>query len=179
MVNMGQIRVIAVAIGCCCVLLAACSSAPPAAVPSPVPASPSPSPSGSSSAGDDAVQQYLAAVNGLCDGLEQKITALNGGKFDIPLKDFLAQLPRHDKLRGTFDRKLAAITVPPAAASQAQALATYIRFANKIDAARLRAARKGAAAYRREIAAEQQTAASDPSIAGMTSAGVSQSCEAR
>jgi hypothetical protein len=133
----------------------------------------------SSSSSSDAVQQYLNAVNALCDGLAQKITALNGGRFDIPLKDFLAQLPQHTKLRDDFDRQLAAIAVPQAAAAKARALATYIAFANKLDAARLGAARQGAAAYHREIDAEQKSAASDPSIAALNAAGFSQTCTAR
>ena len=70
-----------------CVLVAACSSAEHSAVPGPVPVS--------SSSSSGAVQHYLNAVNALCDGLEQKINALNGGQFDIPLKEFLAQLPQH------------------------------------------------------------------------------------
>ncbi len=69
--------------------------------------------------------------------------------------------------------------MPPAAAAQAQALTTYIAFAKKLDAARLKAARQGAAAYQKEIDAEKQTAASDPSIAAMEAAGFSQSCQAR
>jgi hypothetical protein len=103
---------------------------------------------------------------------------VNGGKFDIPLKDFFAQLPQlpqHTKLRNDFDRRLAAIVVPPAAAAKARALADYIA----LDAARLRAARQGAAAYQREIDAEQKSAASDPSIAALDAAGFSQSCTAR
>ena len=165
-------RAIAIAVAASsCVLVAACSSAGhPAAASGPVPKS--------SSSSSDAVQQYLDKVNALCDGLEQKITALNGGQFDIPLKDFLAQLPQHTKLREDFDRQLAAIAVPPAAAAKAQALAAYIAFANKLDAARLRAARQGAAAYKREIDAEK-SAASDPSIAARDAAGFSQSCNAR
>ena len=155
-----------------CVLVAACSSTGPSAAPGPVPAS-------SSISSSDAVQQYVNAVDALCDGLEQKIIALNGGQFDIPLKDFLAQLPQHAKLETDFDRQLAAIVVPQAAAAKARALADYIAFANKLDAARLRAARQGAAAYQREIDAEQKTAASDPSIAARDAAGFSQSCNAR
>jgi hypothetical protein len=171
--NVGLMRAIAVAVSGC-VLVAACSSAQhPSAQRTSAPA---PAPSSSSS---DAVQQYLSAVNALCDGLEQKITALNGGQFDIPLKDFFAQLPRHTKLRDDFDRQLAAIAVPPAAAAKERALGAYIAFANKLDAARLRAARQGAAAYRREISAEKKSAASDPSIASMEAAGFSQSCTAR
>ena len=169
MCDMGRMRAIAIAAGSC-VLLAACSSAEHSAAPGPVPVS--------SSSSGDAVQQYLNAVNALCDGLAQKITALNGGQFDIPLKDFLAQLPQHTKLRDDFDRQLAAIVVPPAAAAKARALADYIAFANKLDAARLRAARRGAAAYKREIGAEK-SAASDPSIAAMDTAGFSESCTAR
>jgi hypothetical protein len=169
MVNMGRMRAAAVAVAVSsCVLVVACSSAQHPAASGPVP-----SPS------SDAVPQYLTAVNALCDELAQKITALNGGKFDIPLKEFLALLPRHNKLRDDFDRRLAAIAVPPAAAAKARALATYIAFANKLDAARLRAARQGAAAYRREIDAEKKSAASDPSIAGLGAAGFSESCQAR
>ena len=167
---MGRMRAIAIAASSC-VLVAACSSTEHPAAPGPVPVS--------SSSSSDAVQQYLNAVNALCDGLEQKINALNGGQFDIPLKDFLAQLPRHTKLREDFDRQLAAIVVPQAAAAKVRALAAYITFASKLDAARLRAARRGAAAYRREIAAEQKSAASDPSIAGLETAGFSESCTAR
>jgi len=168
---MGRVRAIAIAIAASsCVLVAACSSAGHPASPGPVPKS--------SSSSSNAVQQYLNAVNALCDGLEQKINALNGGQFDIPLKDFLAQLPQHTKLRDDFDHQLAAIAVPPAAAAKAQALAAYIAFANKLDAARLKAARQGAAAYKREIDAEK-SAASDPSIAARDAAGFSQSCNAR
>src|SRR5690349_2459795 len=170
MCDMGRMRAIAIAAGGC-VLVAACSSAGHSAIPVPVPAS--------SPGSSDTVQRYLNAVNALCDGLEQKIIALNGGRFDIPLKDFLAQLPRHTKLRDDFDRRLAAIVVPQAAAAKAQALAAYIAFANKLDAARLRAARRGAGAYRREIDAEQKSAASDPSIAALGAAGFSQSWQAR
>ena len=167
---MGRLRALAIAASSC-VLVAACSSAGHPAVPGSVPVS--------SSGSSDAVQQYLNAVDALCDGLEQKIIALNGGQFDIPLKDFLAQLPQHTKLRDDFDRHLAAIAVPQAAAAKAQALATYIAFADKLDAARLRAARQGAAAYQREIDAEKKSAAIDPSIVALGAAGFSQSCQAR
>jgi hypothetical protein len=170
MCDMGRMGAIAIAASSC-VLVAACSSTGHSAVPGPAPAS--------SSGSGDAVQQYLNAVDALCQGLEQKIIALNGGQFDIPLKDFLAQLPQHTKLRDDFDRQLAAIVVPQAAAAKARALAAYIAFANKLDAARLRAARQGAAAYQREIDAEQKSAASDPSIAARDAAGFSQSCNAR
>jgi hypothetical protein len=170
MCDMGRMGAIAIAAGSC-VLVAACSSTQHSAVPGPVPVS--------SSSSSDAVPQYLNAVNALCDGLEQKITALNGGQFDIPLKDFLAQLPQHTKLRDDFDRRLAAIVVPQAATAKARALADYIAFANKLDAARLRTARQGAAAYQREIHAEQKSAASDPSIAALGAAGFSESCTAR
>ena len=167
-------RIRAIAIGASsCILVAACSSTGHPAVPGPAPVSSS----GSSST--DPVQQYLTAVNALCDGLEQKIVALNGGQFDIPLQDFLAQLPQHTKLISDFDRQLAAIVVPQAAAAKAQAFATYVVFASKLDAARLRAARQGAAAYQHEIDAEKKSAASDPSIAALTAAGFSQSCQAR
>ena len=129
MCDMGRMRAIAITASSC-VLVAACSSTQHSAPPRPVPVS--------SSSSSDVVQRYLTAVNALCDGLEQKITALNGGQFDIPLKDFLAQLPQHTKLLDDFDRQLAAVVVPPAAAAKARALADYIAFASKLDAARLR-----------------------------------------
>jgi len=166
---MGRMRAVAIAASSC-VLVAACSSTGHSAVPGPTPVS--------SSSSSDAVQQYLNAVNTLCDGLEQKIIALNGGQFDIPLKDFLAQLPQHTKLLADFDNQLAAIVVPQAAAAKARALAAYIAFADKLDTARLRAARQGAAAYQREIDTEK-SAASDPSTAARDAAGFSQSCNAR
>src|SRR6202043_1298163 len=96
MCDMGRMRAIAIAASSC-VLVAACSSTGHSAVPGPVPVS--------SSSSSDAIQHYLDSVNTLCDGLEQKIIALNGGQFDIPLKDFLAQLPRHTKLVNGFDRQ--------------------------------------------------------------------------
>jgi hypothetical protein len=170
MCDMGRMRAMAIAASSC-VLVAACSSTGHPAVPRPTQAS-----SGSSS---DAVRHYVNAVDALCDGLEQKIIALNGGQFDIPLKDFLTQLPQHTRLVGDFDRQLAAIVVPPGGAAKARALAAYVAFAKRLDAARLRAARQGAAAYQREIDAEQKTAASDPSIAARDAAGFSQSCNAR
>ena len=171
MCGMERIRAIATAVAASsCILVAGCSSAEHPAVTRPVPVS--------ASSSSDAVQQYLNAVDALCDGLEQKIIALNGGQFDIPLKDYLAQLPQHTKLRDDFDRQLAAIIVPQTAAAKARALAAYIAFANKLDAARLRAARQGAAAYQREIDAEK-SAASDPSIAARDAAGFSESCNAR
>jgi len=166
---MGKVRILALAASAG-VLAAACSSSAPRPATGPGPAPPG---------GSAAVQQYLTAVNSLCDGLEQKINVLNGGQFDIPLKDYLAQLPQHTKLLDDFDRQLAAIVVPPAAAAKARALAAYIAFADKLDAARLRAARQGAAAYQREINAEQTSAASDPSIAARDAAGFSESCNAR
>ena len=170
MCDMGRVGAIAI-VASSCALVAACSSTQHSADPGPVPVS--------SSSSSDGVQQYVNAVNALCGGLEQKVIALNGGQFDIPLKDFLTQLPQHTTLRDNFDRKLAAIVVPQAGATKARALANYIVFANKLDAARLRAARQGAAAYKREIDAEQKFAASDPSIAALEAAGFSESCTAR
>jgi hypothetical protein len=127
----------------------------------------------------DAVQQYLDDVNALCDALLPKVIAVtNGGSFDIPLKDFFAQLPAHTKLRDDFDKQLAKIPVPPAAQAQAAALAGYIAFANRLDARRLAAARGGAAAYAKEIASESD-AANDPAIAARTAAGFHESCDAR
>lgn len=126
------------------------------------------------------VQSYLDAVNKLCDDLLPKVIAVtHGGSFDIPLKDFFAQLPAHTKLRDDFDASLASIPVPTAARSNAAALAAYIRFANQLDAKRLAAAKQGATAYAKEIGAEKLSAANDPSIAARNAAGFHDSCDAR
>jgi hypothetical protein len=126
------------------------------------------------------VQKYLDAVNRLCDDLLPKVIAVtNGGSLDIPLKDFLAQLPAHAKLRADFDRQLAAVPVPPQAVEKSRVLAAYIRFANDLDARRLRAARQGQASYDREIQAEMKSAVNDPRIAARTAAGFNDSCNAR
>jgi hypothetical protein len=126
------------------------------------------------------VQAYLEAVNKLCDALLPKVIAVtNGGSLDIPLKDFLAQLPAHTKLRTDFDKQLALIPVPPKAKDKADAFAAYIRFANQLDAKRLEAARLGATAYAKEIKAELASAANDPSIAARNAAGFNESCDAR
>jgi hypothetical protein len=55
----------------------------------------------------------------------------------------------------------------------------YIRFANDLDARRLRAARQGQASYDREIQAEMKSAVNDPRIAARTAAGFNDSCNAR
>jgi hypothetical protein len=159
-----------------CVLATACSSS---SVGGSGPPDPSVSNPASTATTVDAVQQYLDAVNALCDALLPKVIAVtNGGSFDIPLADFFKQLPAHTKLRADFDRQLATIPVPPAAKDKAAALAAYIRFANELDARRLAAAKKGKTAYAQEIAAEAD-AADDPAIAARDAAGFAQSCNAR
>lgn len=127
-----------------------------------------------------AVQDYLKAVNALCDELLPKVIEVtNGGSFDIPRKQFFAQLPEHQRLRDEFDRDLALIPVPPPARDAAAALNAYLRFADELDARRLAAARAGPTAYQREIQRELRTAADDPSIAARTAAGFHKSCNAR
>jgi hypothetical protein len=127
-----------------------------------------------------ALQQYLDAVNQLCDALEPKVVRVtNGGSLDIPLKQYFKQLPAHQRLRDNFDSDLAKIPVPPAAKDAAAAFADYVAFANKLDAKRLKAAREGQAAYEREIRAELKSAADDPSIAARDAAGFNESCNAR
>lgn len=135
-----------------------------------------PSPNASAAA----VQQYVDSVNRLCDALLPKVVKVtDGGSLDIPLKQFFEQLPAHQRLRDGFDRDLAKIPVPPAAKDAASALADYIAYANELDAKRLRAARQGQPAYRREIEAELNSAADDPSIAARDAAGFHESCNAR
>ena len=133
----------------------------------------------STSSSASAVQAYLDTVNKLCDALLPKVIAVtHGGSLDIPVKAYLAQQPAHAKLLADFDRELANVPVPPAAQDKAGALMAYIVFANKLDARRLAAAKKGAAAYAKEIKSEA-SAENDPSIAARNAAGFNQSCDAR
>lgn len=154
------------------VIAASCSSHAPATTTSISPRS--------ADASAVAVRHYLDAVNRLCDELLPKVVAVTrGGSFDIPLREFFQQLPEHSQLRAEFDRNLTNIPVPAAAREQAHALRAYIRFANRLDARRLAAARKGPAPYAREIRAEKRYAASDPTIAARNAAGFHDSCNAR
>jgi hypothetical protein len=162
-------QLLAVAVVCMSAVACSSGSTPPAGSSS----TPTSTPSVASAKG------YLDAVNALCDALLPKVVAVtNGGSFDIPLKDFFAQLPAHTKLRVDFDRQLAKIPVPPAAKDKAAVLDAYIRFANELDARRLAAAKQGAAAYTKEIAAEAD-AGNDPTIAARDAAGFHESCNAR
>jgi hypothetical protein len=133
----------------------------------------------STGSGGAAVPAYLAAVNRLCDALLPKVIAVtHGGSLDIPVKRYLAQQPAHAKLLADFDHQLALVPVPPAAKDKAAAFDAYVRFANRLDAKRLAAAKRGAAAYAKEIRSEASVEA-DPAIAGLNAAGFDQSCEAR
>lgn len=131
------------------------------------------------SASSDPVQAYLNAVNNLCDELLPKIVKVtNGGNVDVPVKQFLATWPAHERLLNSFDASLARIPVPPGAEQKAAALSAYIRFADRLDAARVDAARRGQAAYDQEMKVEAN-AENDPTIAARTAAGFDQSCDAR
>lgn len=122
---------------------------------------------------------YLDSVNALCDALLPEVIAVShGGNLDIPVSDYLAQQPAHAKLLADFDQQLARVTVPPTAVAPKKVLDAYIAFANRLDSARLAAAKKGAAAYAAEIKAEAG-AASDPTIVALTGAGFHDSCQAR
>jgi hypothetical protein len=133
----------------------------------------------STSAGGSSVQTYLDAVNRLCDALLPKVIKVtHGGSLDIPVKDYLAQQPARAKLLAEFDRQLARVPVPAAARREAAVLGAYIRFANRLDARRLAAARRGAAAYAKEIRSEASVESS-PAITARNAAGFSQSCDAR
>ena len=154
-----------------CAALAGCSSSGSSPA--------STTPSGSASASADPAQVYLDAVNALCDALLPKvITATHGGSFDVPAREYLATWPAHKRLLHGFDADVARVPVPPGAQREAAALAAYVRFAKRLDAARLTAARKGRAAYAEEVRAESGVA-NDPAIAALTGAGFNDSCTAR
>ncbi len=132
-----------------------------------------------SASGVAAKQQYLDAVNALCDKLlPEVVSATHGGSIDIPAAQYLRDWPAHNALLVSFDKSLATVPVPAAAAPAAAAMRSYIAYADSLDAARLKAARAGESAWRREVAAETG-AASDPSIAARNAAGFAASCDAR
>jgi hypothetical protein len=128
---------------------------------------------------DAAKQQYLDAVNQLCDDLLPKvIKATHGGSIDIPAAQYLKDWPGHKKVLDAFDTDLAGVPVPTAAQGASRAMAGYIRYADQLDAARLAAAQQGQAAYHQEVKAEE-AAPTDPSVEARTRAGFHQSCDAR
>jgi hypothetical protein len=152
--------------------LASCSSS------SSAPASTAPSGTTSTTAADPA-QAYLEAVNALCDALLPKIiTVTHGGSIDVPVREYLATWPAHKRLLDGFDAHLATIPVPAAAHAKAAALTAYVRFADRLDAARLAAAQKGQAAYAKEVQSESG-AGNDATIAALAAAGFNDSCTAR
>jgi hypothetical protein len=157
--------------------LAGCSSSSPASS-SPAPASPA-SRVPASTATADPAQAYLDAVNALCDALLPKIVSVtHGGSIDVPVHEYLATWPAHKRLLDGFDAHVATIPVPTAAATKAAVLHAYVRFADRLDAARLAAARKGQAAYAKEVRSESGVE-NDPSIAAIAAAGFNNSCTAR
>jgi ABC-type Fe3+-hydroxamate transport system substrate-binding protein len=169
----GRVR-LAACLAAASVLVGACSSSSPSAQ------SPSPStPSVTSTSGGSAVQSYLDAVNRLCTALLPKVIAVtHGGSLDVPVKKYFAQQPAHAKLLAGFDRQLARVPVPAAAKDKAAVFAAYVRFANRLDAKRLAAAKQGQAAYAKEVKSEASIE-SDPAITALIAAGFDQSCEAR
>jgi hypothetical protein len=152
--------------------LAGCSSS------SGSPAATAPSGTASTATADPA-QGYLDAVNALCDALLPKIvTVTHGGSIDVPARKYLATWPAHKRLLDGFDAHLAAVPVPAAAQGKAATLTAYVRFADRLDAARLTAAHQGQAAYAREVRSESGVE-NDPTIAALTAAGFNDSCTAR
>jgi hypothetical protein len=144
-----------------------------------------PSPSGTVPGGAAApstaepTKVYLDAVNAQCDALLPRIIKVtHGGSIDVPAREYLATWPAHKRLLDGFDAHVATISVPAAAQGKAAALTAYVRFADRLDAARLAAARKGRAAYAKEVQAESGVE-NDPAIAALAAAGFKDSCTAR
>ena len=126
-----------------------------------------------------AVQNYVDAVNQLCDALLPKVIAVtHGGSLDVPVKDYLAQQPAHAKLLADFDKQLAAVPIPPTAVDKATVFAAYVYYADQLDAKRLAAAKRGTVAYAAEIKVEE-AAPTDPSVTARNAAGFHASCDAR
>jgi hypothetical protein len=155
--------------------LAGCASSGSSQV---APASLAPSGATSTAAAQPA-QVYLDAVNALCDALLPKIvTVTHGGSIDVPARQYLATWPAHKRLLDGFDAHVGTIPVPAAAQDKAAALTAYVRFADRLDAARLTAAHNGRAAYAKEVRAESGVE-NDPTIAALAAAGFNDSCTAR
>jgi hypothetical protein len=129
----------------------------------------------------DSVQHYLDQVNALCDALLPKVLAATHGGHDgpYPVRVYFAEEPAHAKARREFDVALAKVAVPAGAETQHAALNDYLRFANRIDAARAGAARKGQHAFDKEIEHERTVDLNSPIIAARDAAGFADSCTAR
>jgi hypothetical protein len=124
-------------------------------------------------------QQYLGTVNALCDKLLPKVIRVtHGGSMDISAKQYLSDWPAHRRVLTAFDTSLTAVPVPAAARPAATAMRHYVAFADRLDAARLKAAKQGETAWRREVASEANVE-SDPAITARTAAGFAASCDAR
>jgi hypothetical protein len=141
--------------------------------------SPSGRPSCSWVAAPNPKQQYLDEVNGLCDKLLPKVIRVtHGGSIDVPARQYLTDWPAHQRVLAAFDKSLAAVPVPASATSAAAAMRHYMKFADSLDATRLKAAKQGQRAWRREVAAEKDVE-NDPTIAARNAAGFAGSCDAR
>jgi len=102
----------------------------------------------------------------------------HGGSIDVPVHEYLVTWPAHKRLLDRFDAHVATIPVPAAAQGKAAALTSYVRFADRLDTARLQAARKGQAAYSKEVRSESGVE-NDPTITALAAAGFNDSCTAR
>ncbi len=124
-------------------------------------------------------QRYLDTVNGLCDKLLAKVIEVtHGGSLDISAAQYLKDWPAHQEALAAFDQSLAVVPVPTGATAAAAAMRDYVKFADELDAARLKAANRGERAWRTEVAAEAD-AESNPAILARTAAGFASSCDAR
>ena len=78
----------------------------------------------------------------------------------------------------SFDKSLAVVSLPAMARTPAGALHNYTKYADKLEAARLKAATQGEQDWRGDVAAEK-AAGTDPTITALTQAGFEDSCQAR
>lgn len=127
------------------------------------------------------MQQYVDAVNVLCEALLPKILAVthDGDPSKFTVAQFLANVPAHQALVGGFDQHFAAIPVPVAAHAANAAMRSYITYATMLDAQRLAAARRGQAAYEATIQAQVAAYATSPVKRARDAAGFDASCDAR
>jgi hypothetical protein len=168
-------------------LVAGCASSGGSATRSGAENSPSTTPSAvassaSSSTGAGATTAgYVAAVNALCQDLLPKILPVtnDGDPSGFTVAQFKAHVAAHAALEHDFDRKFAAIPVPPDARQASAAMRAYIAYANRIDSRRLAAANRGQHAFAAEVHAEGAEYLSSSVKKARDAAGFDAACDAR
>lgn len=102
-----------------------------------------------------------------------------GHDSTYPIAVYRSEVKLTDKLEADFDRQVAAIGVPPAAAQAHAALPAYVSFADGINAKRAAAARRDKLPSTVRSSPRMPKLPNDPVIANRTAQGFAESCNAR